>query len=166
MSTNDVPGAVSANCDELGMGCWAEHEDSSLLFVESTENGRVIYSVFDMGSDDVVEYRDSMKEKDFKKHFSWNPKAKKKDLDAIKWTWHDKTPFPWDRVIADGARDGVRHPHADNLLSAAEKVASSRKLKGVALDPKDRDHLVDKITGKVSKAIRKGIQKAINRLDI
>lgn len=169
MSTNDVPGAVASNRDELGIGCWAEHEDGSLIFVESTENGRVIYSIFDMRKNgDIVEYRDAMKEKAFKKHFSWKPEADDdEELEGIKWTWHDKTPFPWDRVIAEGAKDGPRFTHADQLLSAAEKVARSRELRGVPLDVDSKSHLVDKTQGKkIAKAIKKAIQKAIDKLDI
>ena len=48
MSTQDVPGHGSASNDTLAMGVWGEHNDGSLLFVESTEGGRVIYSIFDM----------------------------------------------------------------------------------------------------------------------
>ena len=168
MSTNDAPGAVARNRDELAMGCWSEHEDGSLLFVESTENGRVIYSIFDMSDDDdIVEYRDSMKEKAFKKHFTWRADADDDDLAQIKWTWHDKTPFPWDRVIAEGAKDGPRYTHADKQLSAAAKVARSRELKGVPLDPASKTHLVEQTHGKkVAKAIRKAIQKAIDKLDL
>ena len=58
MSTNDVPGADPRNSDELATGCWAEHEDGSLIFVESTEVNRVIYSVFDMSRTPPLEYRD------------------------------------------------------------------------------------------------------------
>lgn len=174
MSTNDVPGAVASNHDELGIGCWAEHSDGSLIFVESTENGRVIYSVFDMSDDDdIVEYRDSMKETAFKKHFTWQADADDEDDDddddlaKIKWTWHDKTPFPWDRVIAEGAKDGPRYTHADKQLSAAAKVARSRELHGVPLDAASKSHLVEKTSGKkIAKAIMKGIQKAIDKLDL
>jgi hypothetical protein len=48
MSTNDVPGARAENHDQLAIGCWAEHDDGSLVLVESTEAGRVIFSVFDL----------------------------------------------------------------------------------------------------------------------
>lgn len=48
MSTNDVPGANPKNADVLAMGCWAEHEDGSLIFVESVEGGTVVYSIFDI----------------------------------------------------------------------------------------------------------------------
>lgn len=48
MSTNDVPGANPVNGDKLGMGCWAEHQDGSMILVEGTEGNRVIYSIFDM----------------------------------------------------------------------------------------------------------------------
>lgn len=37
MSTQDVPGANRANRDQLASGCWAEHEDGSLLFVKARD---------------------------------------------------------------------------------------------------------------------------------
>lgn len=96
MSTNDVPGHKAENHDQLSLGCWAEHDDGSLILVEGNENGRVIYSVFDCAKKPIIEYRDAMQENVFKKTFSWdsaNPKSEK-------WTWHDKTPFPWNQVIS------------------------------------------------------------------
>jgi hypothetical protein len=68
MSTNDVPGFNPANNDELKAQCWAEHEDGSLLLVQSTEGGRVVYMMFDI-SDGIAEYRDAMPEKQFKEVF-------------------------------------------------------------------------------------------------
>jgi hypothetical protein len=124
MATQDVPGANPDNGDELHAGCWAEHDDGSLIFVEGAEGGNVVYSVFDMSKDPIVEYRDSMSEKSFKSTFS--AKGKVKD----KWTWHDKTHFPWDRVIKKGFSDGPRHVSAEALLTAAERVAQSLRLRG------------------------------------
>ena len=161
VSTHDVPGARASNNDELAIGCWAEHDDGSLIFVESTENGRVIYSIFDVNDpDNPVEYRDSMSIRAFKKEFSWDVKKKK----SIKWTWHDKTPFPWDRIIELGGKDGVRYPSADHLLTAAQKVARSRDLRGSKLDPDDYSHLSGGPTEKAANAIMKGIQRAIEHL--
>ena len=159
MATCDVPGANSLHRDELAMGCWAEHEDGSLIFVESTEQGRVIYSMFDTSGDSIVEYRDSMPETGFKKAFSFQAG----DSD-IKWTWHDKTPFPWDRVVALGARDGVRHAHADDLLSAAEKVAQSRSLKRQDAVPEDFAHMDQVKRSKPARGIISRVQKAIQTL--
>lgn len=135
LSHNDVPGlkddsGKSKHNDELAMGCWAEHEDGSLILVEGTEDGRVVYSVFDL-SDEIVEYRDAMSELGFKKAFSWTEDDKIIDSP---WTWHDKTPFPWDTVIASGSRQGGRPASADHLMSAAEKVARSRDMHRRAFD--------------------------------
>lgn len=161
MSTNDVPGAKKYNNDDLAMGCWAEHDDGSLIFVESTENGRAIYSVFDIADEDnPLEYRDSMLVKDFKQAYSWDPKKK----DSIRWTWHDKTAFPWEKVIEIGAKDGVRYPSATQLISAAERVAQSRKLKGAVIDRDDHAHKVDRKAEKAAYSIMKGIQSAIESL--
>lgn len=72
-----------------------------MLFVESTEGGRIVYSVFDLSQDPPVEYRDRMDERPFKDLFSWNGTNDK-------WTWHDKKPFPWERVIDAGGRPACR----------------------------------------------------------
>jgi hypothetical protein len=134
MSTNDVPGYKAANNDELACGCWAEHEDGSLIFVESTETNRVIYSIFDMAKKPPVEYRDAMTEAAFKRQFSFPPLDDDDDIaSGIIWTWHDKTPFPWDRVIKAGANDGGRMAFAEHTLNAAERVAESLKLRGAAV---------------------------------
>lgn len=119
MSTNDVPGANPANGDKLAMGCWAEHKDGSLIFVEGAEDNRVVYSVFDMAKDPIMEYRDAMVKDQFNLMFT-------KDA----WTWHDKTPFPWNKVIKKGAMDGPRHASAADTLNAAEKLAERLKLRG------------------------------------
>jgi hypothetical protein len=104
MSTNDVPGANPRNGDELAMGCWAEHDDGSLILVESTEASRIIYSIFDMAKEPPIEYRDAMPEVSFKKTFSWDPKSANE-----KWARHDKTPFPWEKIIDSGIKDGERN---------------------------------------------------------
>lgn len=123
MSTHDVPGSNPDNADELAMGCWAEHDDGSLIFVESTEADRVIYSIFDMAKQPPVEYRDAMSTMAFEKAFG-------RDADVGPWTWHDKTPFPWDRVIKAGVPDGARHAFAEHQMTAAERVADSLRLRG------------------------------------
>jgi hypothetical protein len=159
MSTNDVPGHDPKNRDELSMGCWGEHDDGSLIFVQSTEGGRVIYMMFDLSVDPVVEYRDAMPEKGFKEHFSW------KDKNSIKWTWHDKTPFPWDRVIKKGSRDGIHYASADDQLSAASKVAKSLRLKMEEFNPDKYDHLTETVRkGKTSNRILNAFQAAIDEL--
>ena len=161
MSTNDVPGHNAVNRDELAMGAWGEHNDGSLIFVQSTEGGRVVYMMFDTSSDPIVEYRDAMPEKGFKETFSWNPKKK----DSIKWTWHDKTPFPWDRVIKKGARDGVHYASTDDQLSAASKLAKSLRLKMEEFKPERYEHLTEVVKkGKTSSRILNAFQAAIDEL--
>lgn len=127
MSTNDVPGAKASNKDELAMGCWAEHEDGSLIFVEGTEGATIVYCIFDVSKEPVVQYRDAMPEASFKSTFSWGPKA----AAGVKWTWHDKTPFDWKRVMSRFP-DGQGHASADGTMSAAERVAESLRLRGQA----------------------------------
>jgi hypothetical protein len=150
MSTYDVPGASPSNNDVLAMGCWSEHNDGSLIFVESTEGSRVIYSMFDLSKDPPIEYRDAMPEASFKKTFSWDPKAKKGvKVQNEKWVWHDKTPFPWDRIIKAGTQDGGRFAAAEHLMTAAERVAESLRLSGAAVS-RDIGHRADRAQKRVN----------------
>ncbi|MBT8196347.1 MAG: hypothetical protein KJO64_07955 [Bacteroidia bacterium] len=160
MSTNDVPGAVSAHKDVLAMGCWAEHDDGSLIFVMSAEGGKIIYSVFDTAADPIIEYRDSMPEKGFKSTFSWKPT----DPKSVKWTWHDKTPFPWDRIIKQGATDGTKYASAHDQLNAAQQVAKSLHLKAETAQREDFEHLQDQVRGVPATTIKNRIQNAISAL--
>lgn len=166
MSTNDVPGYKLENKDELKMGCWAEHDDGSLIFIESVENHRVIYSIFDMAKEPIVEYRDAMPEADFKVAFSWSDADKKykpanDKVPQIKWTWHDKTRFPWERVIKEGAKDGMRFASASDLRTAAERVADSLKLRAEAVS--DRSHMVE--TSRVKSKVGGFLRTLANALD-
>ena len=121
MSTNDVPGANPSNGDSLGVGCWAEHKDGSLILVEGTEAGRVIYSVFDMSRKPPIEYRDAMPRASFDKTFSRNLGGNKDS-----WVWHDKSAFPWDKIIKSDAKDGTKAASADDVLNAAQEIIESR----------------------------------------
>lgn len=147
MSTQDVPGANPRNYDELAMGCWAEHSDGSLIFVESTEADRIVFSMFDVKAKPILEYRDAMPKTDFEKAFSWDPKAKetktaKGKVPQEKWTWHDKTPFPWDRIIKQGFSDGMRHASADETRTAAERIAESLRIRGREYDER-HEHRIE-----------------------
>ena len=126
MSTNDVPGAKPENRDVLAMGCWAEADDGSLIFVESVEAGKVVYSIFDMAQDPPIEYRDAMANGAFRSVFSWPTDT------GDKWTWHDKTPFPWDRVMED-FKPAFRPASALATMTAAQRVAQSLHLHGEEL---------------------------------
>lgn len=161
MSTNDVPGANQRNGDELAMGCWAEHEDESLIFVESTEGGRVIYSIFDTSPDPPVEYRDAMPEAVFKRRFSWSEEAN--GASEEKWLWHDKTPFPWDRVIKAGATDGPRRPSAAAELNAAQRVAESLRLRAREVDAGNIAHRRQETVARIG-ALFDSLKEEIGRL--
>lgn len=155
MSTNDVPGANPRNGDALAMGCWAEHADRSLIFVESVEGGRVVYSLFDLSRDPPFEFRDAMPESDFKSSFSWPNKA------GERWTWHDKTPFPWDRVMQDFPA-GTRIASAGAMTTAAQRIAERLGLRGGAVRRDDLSHLADDV--RVAGGIIDRLQRAISRL--
>ena len=172
MSTNDVPGAVAANNDALRMGCWAEHaDDGTLIFVKSTEatpDGvkRVIYEMYDLAQVPVLFFQDAMTEDGFMKKYSWDPKNPGKSFG--KWTWHDKTPFPWDKVIK-ATRPGLSHASVGDQLTAAQAAAKALGLeRGVEIVPKPVDanklqHLVDQM-GPRGKYMMDRIQSAINNL--
>ncbi len=162
MSTNDVPGAVASNNDVLAMGCWGEHGADSLIFVKSTEGGRVIYEMFDLTQNPITVFNDAMLEDVFKKQFSWDPKNPKNE----KWTWHDKTPFPWNKVIKAGARDGVGYACASDQLAAASRVATALNLVPKNFDPASVSHLTEKVLTGGALSIIQRVQKAISSLPI
>lgn len=121
MSTNDVPGANPRNADILAEGCWAEHADGSLILVQGMqpEQNRVIFSVFDLQKG--LEYRTAMPEDSFKKRFSW----KAGDPKSAKWTWHDKTDFPWDRIM-EAFPPGERPPFAEHTITQCKRFIPRR----------------------------------------
>lgn len=165
MSTSDVPGFDPKHGDTLAAGCWAEHSDGSLIFILGVEKGTVYFDMYDTSEDPVVYYRDAMAEKAFKEEFSWEGGGRGKSKD--RWTWHDKTPFAWDRVIKAGAKPGA-HVAAGDLISAAERVANSRKLRGRRVDPEEFRHMAEderSDLGPAATAIRRGLQAALDYLD-
>lgn len=128
MSIQDVPGANLVNKDVLTVGCWAEHQDGSLIFIKGTENNQIVYELHDTQTKQY--YPDAMRAFDFKTAFSFPPTGKS----AFKWTWHDKTPFPWARVMQSVGRPVPRHADVRDMLSAAAQVAESLKLRAVKLE--------------------------------
>ena len=162
MSTEDCPGYGNAKADVLKTGCWAEHEDKTLIFIESTEGGRCVYSVFDMSRQPVLEFRDSMAIGAFQREFSWSAGD---DTKKDRWTWHNRTPFPWDRVIKAGARDGVRYADVEDQLTAAERIRRRREIqRSQPVDPEEIATRVDHIADKAAQGIIQRVQDAIGKL--
>lgn len=173
MSTNDVPGAHAANNDTLSMGCWAEHDDGSLILVEGVEpispgdpKNRVVYSIFDTAKTPVVEFRDAMDEDRFKSQFSWRT-----GLSKDKWVWHDKTPFPWSRAIKSGISDGPRFSNLVDQLSSAQAAADTAAVRvalalGIANTgkPVDPDELSRLMQDRRVRRIAERLQRAIDTL--
>lgn len=133
MATQDVPGANPANADQLHAGCWAEHADGSLIYVKGSENKQIVYEIYDLAQDPPVYYQDAMREEDFKQQFSFPPIGQAVD----KWVWHDKTTFPWHKVMK--TFDKPRPVDADvyDTLSAAARIAQSLRLRAQKIDLKD-----------------------------
>lgn len=157
MSTESVPGANPANADTLHVGCWAEHSDGSLIYIKGTENGQIVFEIYDLAQDPVVYYQDAMREEAFKKAFSFPPVG----TSGEKWTWHDKSDFPWDRVMKTFGKPKPEHADVHETLSAAARVAESLRLRGQKLKPEDKEHLTEQELPKGSKNIVKKIQAAI-----
>src|SRR5574341_1282159 len=131
MATDDVPGANPDNADRLAAGCWAEHDDGSMLYVKGTENDQVVYELYDVAEEPPVYYQDAMLEPAFKDAFSFPPVGKSKE----KWTWHDKTPFTWNRVMKTFDKPRPMHADVHDQLSAAARVARSLRLRAQKLKP-------------------------------
>jgi hypothetical protein len=123
MSHLDVPGYGTAANEELKLGCWGEHQDGSLVFVASVENHRVVFQIFDLSAGRVIEYRDAIPQIDFENKFSWSSPNK---IQSGPWRWKDKTPFPWDKVIAAGAPSGTGFASVQDVLDHAADIKASR----------------------------------------
>ena len=160
MATNDVPGANPANADKLATGCWAEHEDGSLIFVKGTENGQVVYEIHDVVQPPVY-YQDALREDEFKRMFSWSPAdGTKKD----KWTWHDKTSFPWSRVMKTFDKPRPTHSDVHETLSAAARVAESLRLRAHQLVKEDVEKTVRAEEERREQTVPKGGRTIVDRI--
>lgn len=160
MSTADVPGANPANADKLCAGSWAEHVDGSLLYVKGTENDQVVYELYDLAESPPLYYQDAMREAAFKTAFSYPPVG----TSAEKWTWHDKTPFPWSRVMKGFDRPRPTHADVVDQLSAAARIARSLRLRGQRLKPEGVEPMTEKAVPKGGRGIVERVQRAIEVL--
>ena len=159
MATQDVPGANAANADVLASGCWAEHADGSLLFVKGTENQQVVYELYDIAQNPPVYYQDAMREDAFKKAFSYPPVGNS----AEKWKWHDKSAFPWSRVMKTFDKPRPQHADVHDTLSAAARVAQSLRLREQNLAPENVGHMTEQAASpKASRSIVSRIQRALD----
>lgn len=158
MATTDVPGANPANADVLHATCWCEHSDGSLLYVKGAENDQVVYELYDLAQAPPVFYQDAMRIDAFKKAFSYPPVGVSKE----KWTWRDKTPFPWSRVMKTFDRPIPVHSDVYDTLSAAARVAESLRLRKQKLEPEDLERGIEREVPKGGKGIVERLQKAIN----
>lgn len=125
MATTDVPGYNPTNNDKLSRGSWAEHDDGSLIFVKDIdENDRVIFDLYDLANlQHPIFYPNALALYEFEKTFSYEPKKKKKV--NLKWTWHDKTEFPWERVMRVIQSPLPVATNVQDTLTAAAQMAQS-----------------------------------------
>ena len=142
MATNSVPGADPKNNDKLNIGCWAEHEDGSMIFVKGVnENDIVVFEIYDFADEKMpVFYQQALALKDFEKTFSYDPK--KIDKINMKWTWHDKTPFPWEKIMQIIQKPVPVPANVEDTISAAKRIAESLKAR-VAMVLTE-DHILEK----------------------
>lgn len=153
MGSYAVPGVDDG---ELAIGCWAEHEDGSLILVEGFEGPDVIYAIFDISVMPIVSYRHRTNKEKFEKFFSYGATSQSK----IKWLWHDKTSFPWAVVVR--RTDLKNRPlNMGGNLSAAHKVAKQLKIKGEKLSIREFDHKAMKRV----KGIKTQLSDALNNLE-
>jgi len=116
-----------------------------------------------------VEYRASMLIGDFGRKFSVDPSKMSAKKKQDSWTWHDKTPFPWEKIMQKGVREGLRHPSADQLLSqarrveesAAKRVRDDLQLKAEPL--RDMSHMSD-VVRNVIHGIAEVVGDALNKM--
>jgi hypothetical protein len=145
MSTQDVPGANPRNLDELSEGCWGEAEDGSLIHVVGHEGGSVVYDIYDLAEDPPVFYRDAMIEDEFKESYSVPPTG----TSDVPWTWHDKTTFPWDRVMKRVSSKQSNFAEVREQLSIAQRIAQK-------LGIKSRKLVEEEVTPQVEVRRRRG----------
>lgn len=148
MSTEIVPGHDPANNDVLAAGCWAEHEDGSLLYVSHVSEGKGYAAVTPPGEVTFLliapdgsysQWPGRMPVSMFKMQFS---RAEGTPKDYI-WTWHDKTPFPWECAkprpeVIETIKEIEVERQLDVVDSAALRVATALKLRAAELAPEIR----------------------------
>jgi len=130
MSTTAVPGADPKNLDQLDQGCWAEDAgQTSLVHVIGHEHGSVVFQLYDLSETPIIFYQDAMLAKDFKDFFSVPPFG----TSDVTWTWHDKTNFPFDRVMKRFSSKTSHHADVQDQLSIVQKIAQKLHMTGSRL---------------------------------
>jgi len=134
MSTNAVPGANPVNKEYLDRGAWAEDKDqTSLVHVIGKEAGSIVFQIYDLSEDPIIFYQDAMIESEFKNFFSVPPVG----TSDVVWTWHDKTDFPFDRVMKRFSSKASHHADVKDQLSVAQRIAAKLHIKGKRLTEED-----------------------------
>jgi hypothetical protein len=159
MGSHDVPGANKANVDELNIGCWAEHQDKSLLYVKGIEGDTVVFELYDTMHTPPTVYTHALPTVAFKKQFSYPPTGTSKE----RWLWHDKTTFPWDRVMATIGKPKPEFATAEQTICAAQRIAESLGARAREVSQEGTAHEQDIATQK-GRAILDRIAKAIGEI--
>lgn len=133
MGTTAVPGAAKRNMDKLSEGCWGEADDGSLILVVGHETGSVVFDLYDLDQQPPMFFRSSLIEKEFKEAFSVPPIGKSLDT----WTWHDKTTFPWNRVMKRFSDITPHYADVEDQLSIAQRIAQRLGVKGKKVAKED-----------------------------
>jgi len=154
MSTNDVPGSNPKNNDVLSPLNWAEHKDGSLLLVYDVTNKDVVFSMFDLETNS--EYKSSMLRAEFDRKFSVGDSL----IENVIWEWHDKSPFPWHKILKRGksellASDRPMKTHSIVPTTAAKRVANAIDVEARRLDAETVKKSANGMFSKFSKWFRK-----------
>jgi hypothetical protein len=162
MATTAVPGADPRNLDDLSVGCWAEDaKGTSLIHVIGHEGGSVIFQLYDLEQDPPLFYQDAMLEKEFKGFFSVPPIG----TSEVRWTWHDKTTFDWNRVMKRLSMKTPNYADVEDQLTITQKIAQTLGMRGRRLAQEDvtarsgerRDRVVG-IMERIADAIEKVVE--------
>jgi hypothetical protein len=116
----DVSGPISRK-GSLDVGCWAEHDDGSLLLVGSTEGECVVYWLFDIAETPPIICHTALPKAEFEKVFAYKG--------DFLWMWqHEQTPFPWDRLMKAVNRPSwrrTRHARIGDVAGSLPFLAGS-----------------------------------------
>ncbi len=160
MSTNDVPGANPVNKDYLDRGAWAEDKDqTSLVHVIGKEAGSVVFQLYDLDENPIIFYQNAMIESEFKDFFSVPPVG----TSEVEWTWHDKTDFPFDRVMKRFSSKASYHADVQEQMSAAKRINAKLKMKAQRLTEADVSAQMDQERGR-GLAIIDAIGNALSKI--
>jgi hypothetical protein len=115
-----------------------------------------------------MRYVDAMPIESFNRAYSWRPA----DPVSVRWVWHDKTGFPWERVLDHAAEDpGHEADHVETVAaepteiltpevrSVAAQLAARLQLIGEELSPEALSHLGGRRVGSLLQRLNAALEE-------